>query len=213
MSIVKLIFLAVIAIIVLQFFNNSDEEFDGAIMLPIDTKVVAFGDSITYGYRVPKDKSYPAQLSQLLQTTVINAGRNGETSKEGLRRLPSILEKYKPQILIICEGGNDILRRRSLVRAKENIAKMIQLARSKNIFVVLVGVPTTEVLTLSTAEFYHELADEFNVPLEDTALEEILSDNSLKIDQVHPNEEGYKILSNKIANLVTTTYTAPLESF
>jgi len=213
MSIVILIFIAVIAIIVLQFFNNSDEEFDGAIILPIDTKVVAFGDSITYGYRVPKDKSYPAQLSQLLQITVVNAGRNGETSKEGLRRLPSILEKYKPQILIICEGGNDILRRRSLVRAKENIAKMIQLARSKNIFVVLVGVPTTEVLTLSTAEFYHELADEFNVPLEDTALEEILSDNSLKIDQVHPNEEGYKILSNKIANLVTTTYTAPLESF
>lgn len=213
MSIVKLIFLAVIAIIVLQFFDNSNKEFDGAIMLPMDTKVVAFGDSITYGYRVDKDKNYPAQLSQLLQTEVINAGVNGETSGQGLRRLPSVLEKYKPQILIICEGGNDILRRRSLVKARENIAQMIQLARSKNIFVVLIGVPTVEVLTLSTAQFYQDLAQEFNVPLEDTALEEILSDDSLKIDQVHPNEEGYRILSNKIANLVTTTYTAPLESF
>ena len=213
MSIIKLIFLAVIAIIVLQFLDNSNQEFDGAIMLPMDTKVVAFGDSITYGYRVDKDQSYPSQLSTLLQTEVINAGVNGETSQQGLRRLPSVLEKYKPQILIICEGGNDILRRRSLVRAKENIAKMIQLARDKKIFVVLVGVPTTEVLTLSTAQFYHELADEFNVPLEDTALEDILSDNTLKIDQVHPNEEGYKILSNRLANLVTATYTAPLESF
>ena len=213
MSIIKLIFLAVIAIIVLQFLDNSNQEFDGAIMLPMDTKVVAFGDSITYGYRVDKDQNYPSQLSALLQTEVINAGVNGETSQQGLRRLPSVLEKYKPQILIICEGGNDILRRRSLVRAKENIAKMIQLARDKNIFVVLVGVPTTEVLTLSTAQFYHELADEFNVPLEGTALEDILSDNTLKIDQVHPNEEGYKILSNRLANLVTATYTAPLESF
>ena len=213
MNIGKIIFLAVIAIVVLQFLDNSNEEFDGAVMLPMDTKVVAFGDSITYGYKVDKEQNYPSQLSGLLQTEVINAGVNGETSREGLRRLPSVLEKYKPQILIICEGGNDILRRRSLVRTKENIAQMIQIAREKKIFVVLVGVPTVEVLTLTTAEFYHELADEFNIPLEDSALEEVLADNSLKIDQVHPNAEGYRILSNRLANLVTTTYTPPLESF
>ena len=212
MSIIKLIFLVVLSIVVLNFFNNSSDKFDGAIMLPMDTKVLAFGDSITYGYRVSKDKDYPSQLSKLLHANVINAGKNGELTREGLRRLPALLEKHKPQILIICHGGNDIIRRRSLIKAKENIKKMIELARKKNIHVVLVGVPKEEVLTLSTAQIYYELANELGVPLEDEALKNILSDNYLKIDKIHPNEEGYKILANRLANLITTTY-LPSETF
>jgi lysophospholipase L1-like esterase len=212
MSIVKLIFLAIIAIVVLNFFNNSDDEFDGAIMLPYNTKVLAFGDSITYGYNVNKEDNYPSQLSKLLNTPVINAGVNGEVTSEGLRRLPSVLEKYKPQILIICHGGNDILRRKSLIKAKENIKQMVELARKKNIHVVLVGVPREELLTLTTAQIYKELSDELGVPLESDALTEILSDNYLKIDQVHPNKEGYKILANRLANLITSTY-LPSETF
>ena len=212
MSIIKLIFLAVIAIVILNLFDNSNEEFDGAIMLPIDTKVLAFGDSITYGYNVDKEKSYPSQLSQLLQTDVINAGKNGELTREGLKRLPSILEKHKPQILIICHGGNDIIKRKSLLMAKENIKKMIELARSKGIHVVIVGVPTLEVISLSTAQIYYEIASELNVPFDDNSLEDILGDNYLKIDQIHPNEEGYRILANSLANLITTTY-LPSETF
>jgi len=206
MSIIKLIFLTIIAIVILNFFDNSNEEFDGAIMLPIDTKIVAFGDSITYGYNVDKEQNYPSQLSNLLQTDVINAGVNGEMTIEGLKRLPSVLEKYKPQILIICHGGNDIIRRKSLIKAKKNIKSMIRLARQKNIFVVLVGVPTVEVLSLSTAQIYFEIAEEMDVPLDDSSLKKILGDDYLKIDQVHPNAEGYKILANSLANLITTNY-------
>ncbi len=212
MDLIKLVFLAIITIVVLNFFDNSSEEFDGAIMLPMDTKVLAFGDSITYGYNVDKDKSYPSQLAMLLQTDVINAGINGEMTSAGLRRLPDLLEKYKPQILIICHGGNDIIRRKSLIKAKNNIKKMIELARKKNIHVVLVGIPMIEVLSLSTAQIYTEISTELNVPIDDTSLENILGDNYLKIDQVHPNAEGYKILANSLANLITTTY-LPSESF
>ncbi len=181
-------------------------------MLPMGTKVLAFGDSITYGYRVKKEHNYPSQLSKLLFAEVINAGVNGELTRQGLKRLPGLLEKHKPQILIICHGGNDIIRRKSLIDAKENIRKMIELARKKNIHVVLVGVPKEEVLRLSTAQIYHELANELSVPLEDEALQDILSDNYLKIDQIHPSEEGYKILAHKLANLITTTY-SPSETF
>lgn len=206
MSIIKIFFLAVIAIIFFQFINNSNDEFDGAIMLRPGTKVLAFGDSITYGYQVDPDKNYPAQLSKLLQTEVINAGISGEETKAGLRRLPGLLDQYKPQILIICHGGNDILRRRNLESAKENIAQMIKLAKERKIHVVLVGVPMIEILRFSTARFYYELATEFDVPLEDTALENILSNDDLKLDAIHPNAQGYTILSNKIAQIVTNTY-------
>ena len=212
MGIIKLVFLAIIAIVVLNFFDNSSEEFDGAIMLPIDTKILAFGDSITYGYNVETQQNYPSQLSRLLLADVINAGVNGEVTREGLRRLPGLLEKHKPQILVITHGGNDIIRRKSLIKAKENIKKMIELAREKNIHVVLVGVPMLEVITLSTAQIYYEIADEMSVPLEASALETILGDNYLKIDQIHPNAEGYKLLANSIANLITNTY-LPSEAF
>ena len=181
-------------------------------MLPLDTKVLAFGDSITYGYNVETKKNYPSQLAKPLQTNVINAGINGETTSEGLRRLPGLLEKYKPQILIICHGGNDIIRHKSLKKVKENIKKMIELARKKNIHVVLVGVPKMEVLSKSTAQLYFDIANELNVPLEDSALETILNDEYLKMDEIHPNERGYKILANSLANLITSTY-LPSETF
>jgi lysophospholipase L1-like esterase len=206
MSIIKLAFLALIAIIVFNFFGNKDENYDGAIALPLDTKILSFGDSITYGYGVARDKSYPAQLEALLNTKVINAGVSGEETSAGLRRLPSLLEKYKPQILILCEGGNDILRRKNMLKAKENLAKMIKIAQDKKIYVVLIGVPSLAILTLETDQIYYELADEFNVPLEDNALKEILGNDTLKRDNVHPNEKGYSILSNKIATIVTDNY-------
>ncbi len=212
MSIIKLIFLGIIAIVIFNFFDNSNKEFDGVIMLPMDTKIVAFGDSITYGYGVSDEQNYPSQLSRLLQETVINAGVNGETTSEGLRRLPSVLEEHQPKILIIIHGGNDILRRQSLDRAKENIIQMIKLARKQNIHVVLVGVPRVEILALKTDKIYHEIARELNVPLDDSSLERILGDSSLKIDHIHPNAEGYTILANSLAELITSSY-FPFESF
>lgn len=212
MSIIKLIFLGIIAIVIFNFFDNSNKEFDGVIMLPMDTKIVAFGDSITYGYGVSDEQNYPSQLSRLLQETVINAGVNGETTSEGLRRLPSVLEEHQPKILIIIHGGNDILRRQSLDRAKENIIQMIKLARKQNIHVVLVGVPRVEILALKTDKIYHEIARELNVPLDDSSLEQILGDSSLKIDHIHPNAEGYTILANSLAELITSSY-FPFESF
>ena len=206
MNIFKFILLAIVSIIIFQFLGNNDNEYDGAITLPLNTKILAFGDSITYGYRVDKAHNYPSQLSVLLNAEVINAGISGEETRAGLQRLPALLEKYKPQILLLCEGGNDILRRRSMITTKENLAAMIRIAKAKKIHVILIGVPSIEIVRFRTDTIYYELASEFNIPLEDSALKDILSDDTLKIDNVHPNEAGYKILSNKIANLLTDTY-------
>jgi len=206
MSITKLLLLAVVAVFVFNYFDTSDETYDGNLALPINTKILAFGDSITYGYRVDSEKNYPSILSDLLQSEVINAGLNGETTKEGLKRLPELLKKYKPQILIICEGGNDLLRGKKFSNIKANLAKMIELAQKEKIFVVLIGVPYLEYLRYKTVDFYYELAQEYNTPLEDKALEKIENDSTLKIDEIHPNAKGYKILSNALANIITQNY-------
>jgi lysophospholipase L1-like esterase len=142
----------------------------------------------------------------MLQTTVLNEGVNGELSAQGLQRLALVLEKHQPNILILCHGGNDILRKNNLSQTKENIIKMVQLAQKQQIHVILIGVPKFEIISLQTAPLYYEIASELNVALEDESLEKILENPDLKIDNVHPNKKAYEILSKKLMQLIAQTY-------
>lgn len=72
--------------------------------------ILAFGDSLTVGVGTQKQNSYPSVLARLTGTTVINAGVSGETTAEGLVRLSRLLDEHRPGLLILLEGGNDILR-------------------------------------------------------------------------------------------------------
>src|SRR5687768_12156614 len=97
--------------------------------LSSDAVVLAFGDSLTYGTGTSPDKSYPAALERRIGLKVIAAGIPGEVSAAGLARLPEVLDEIKPKLLILCHGGNDILRKLSLGQAAANIRAMVSLAR------------------------------------------------------------------------------------
>ena len=81
---------------------------------------------------------------------------------------------------------------------------MVRLARSRGAEVVLVGVPKPGLLP-SPAGFYADIAREFRLPYEETALKKILTDNALKSDLVHPNAAGYARLAKAIAALLRKT--------
>lgn len=169
--------------------------------LPSNGVVLAFGDSLTYGTGAAKSASYPVVLSELIGREVVNAGIPGEISAQGLARLPSVLAEVRPDILLLCHGGNDFLRQFDEAETKQNIAEMIRLAQQQNISVVLIGVPKFGFF-LSPADFYKELAREFNIPYESHALSDILSSNSLKSDTVHPNALGYKVFAQSILTVL-----------
>ncbi|MCK5003189.1 MAG: arylesterase [Gammaproteobacteria bacterium] len=166
--------------------------------------ILAFGDSLTYGTGTDKQLAYPAHLQKLLSKTVINAGVPGEVSKTGLNRLGSLLKRHRPELLILCHGGNDMLRHYNLKQTKDNLQKMINLAKASNTQVVLIGVPQFGVY-LSSADFYQKLADSNQIPLENTALSDILADARLKSDQIHPNAEGYALFAKKIHLILQQT--------
>ena len=165
--------------------------------LPADAVILAFGDSLTHGNGAKDNESYPAVLQQLTGRTVINAGISGEESDKGLRRLPDLLDKHQPQLLILCHGGNDMLRKRSMSKRESNLREMISLARNKNIPVVLLGVPKPG-LFLSSYEAYEKIAETSDVVFIEDLVPEVLGDNALKSDAVHPNKGGYRVMAETI---------------
>ena len=163
--------------------------------------ILAFGDSLTFGTGAQPEASYPAVLEKLIGRKVWSAGVPGEVSAAGLVRLPAALDYYRPRLLILCDGGNDFLRRLGDAQAAENLRGMIRLARQRGVDVVLIGVPKPGLLP-SPPDFYAEIAKEFRLPYEANALKTILRDNELKSDLAHPNAKGYAMLAQAVAELL-----------
>jgi acyl-CoA thioesterase-1 len=132
---------------------------------------------------------------------VVNAGVPGEVTEEGLRRLPSVLDAERPTLLVLCHGGNDLLRGAPEERIAENLEKMVDLAAQRGIPVVLVGVPRPGAF-LRTAALYGSVARKKGLPLDDETLRAIESEPSLKSDAIHPNREGYRKLAREVAALL-----------
>lgn len=166
-----------------------------------DAVVLAFGDSITFGTGAAPQQAYPAALGRLISRKVVASGVPGETSEEGLRRLPAVLEEVKPQLLILCHGGNDFLRRMDEGKAAANVRSMIDLARSQGIAVMLISTPKLG-WGVATVKFYEELGKEFAIPVETEVLSGVLSSNKYKSDLVHPNAEGYALIAAAVAKVL-----------
>jgi lysophospholipase L1-like esterase len=166
-----------------------------------DAVILAFGDSLTFGTGAEPAESYPAVLEKMIGRRVVNYGVPGEVTTEGLLRLPEVLERERPALILLCHGGNDQLRHLNLQQAADNIREMIRLARKANAAVVLIAVPAPS-LSLSPPSMYREIAKEMSVPIEEKTLPDILADNSLKSDYIHPNAAGYRRLAESIAVLL-----------
>ena len=169
--------------------------------LGTDAVVLAFGDSITFGTGAGENQSYPAVLEGLIGRKVHSAGVPAEVSAAGLARLPSALDYYKPQLLILCSGGNDFLRKLGRQQAADNLRAMVRTARDKGVAVMLIAVPEPGLMP-SPPDFYRDIAKEFGIPYEDVALAKILRDNELKSDLVHPNAKGYARLAEAVAEVL-----------
>jgi len=165
--------------------------------LSSDAVILAFGDSLTHGNGAKENESYPAVLQTLSGLKVINAGISGEESTPGLKRLSEVLEKHQPELLILCHGGNDLLRKKSASKMESNIRQMIQLAKDKGIPVILLGVPKPG-LFLSSFEVYKKIADTTDVIFLEDLIPEILGNKELKSDTVHPNKDGYRVMAETI---------------
>ena len=163
--------------------------------------VLAFGDSLTDGVGVSGEQSYPAVLSGIIGRKVVSAGEPGEQTAGGLVRLPGVLDAHQPRIMLLCLGGNDMLRKVDDAQIEANLRAMIETAGEKNVAVVLIGVPRPALLG-GTAGFYESIAQDYAIPFDGEILNKILRDNEFKSDPVHPNARGYRMLAVAIADVL-----------
>ena len=169
--------------------------------LPADGIILAFGDSLTFGVGTRPEFSYPSQLAQLIGLQVINAGVSGEVTDDGLIRLKEALETLQPDLIILLEGGNDILRNKPFDGIKSNLSKMILLAEKDNSPVILIGVPKKNLFS-DTAPFYSELADHHQLIFDGEIISSLIRTPSMKSDSVHFNQQGYRKLAENIYQLI-----------
>lgn len=166
-----------------------------------DAVVLAFGDSLTHGTGAAATESYPAQLERLIGRRVVRAGVPGEVSAAALARLPGVLEAHAPKLLILCIGGNDFLRNLSKSAAARNVREMVRLTRERGVDVVLIGTPEKGI-TLTPPGFYAEIAEHFAIPYEGKVIGQVLRDTALKSDPIHPNARGYRLIAERVAELL-----------
>lgn len=163
--------------------------------------VVAFGDSLTYGTGASADTAYPAVLASLTGRTVINAGVPGETTADGLRRLPGVLAEHRPRLVLLCLGGNDMLRQQPAAATESNLRLLVQTIRASGAEVLLIAVPEPKLFG-GAPDFYARVADALALPLEDEAFNAVLKDNRLKADPIHANAAGYRVVAERLAEFL-----------
>lgn len=170
--------------------------------LAADAVVLAFGDSLTYGSGANSSESYPAVLSRLINRTVVNAGVSGEGSADGLKRLPELLAEHRPRLVILCHGGNDLLRKQDETLLAANLAEMVQRVKAQGAQLVLIGVPKLG-FGLEVPALYAQLARTQKLPYEGKIVAKIEDDRGLKSDFIHPNAAGYRLLAQRLQALLT----------
>lgn len=169
-----------------------------------DATILAFGDSLTYGTGAEQQASYPTILAQITGRNVVNAGKPGQTSEQGWARYTTSLEKTRPDLVILCMGGNDFLQKLPEAKTRANLSAMIEETQARHIPIILVAVPPPRIM-LSAHPMYRELAAQYNIPLEDDIIADVLSEKNLKADLAHPNAAGYRLIAEAIADLLKKT--------
>jgi len=183
---------------------------------PTDTRpvVAAFGDSISAGFGVDPGQSYPDDLQRLIDAAgykyhVVNLGVSGDTTSDGVERLPSVLA-LKPAIVILEFGGNDGLRGQPVAAAKQNLARMIEALQGARAIVVLAGMTLPRNYGSDYiqpfGQMYVDLAKQFSIPRIPFILEGVGGVASLtQPDGIHPTAEGARIVAQN-----TMKYLRPL---
>lgn len=160
------------------------------------------GDSLSSGYGLAGAPSWVQMLEDHIEReayeyAVINASIAGDTSSGGLSRLPGLLSRHHPDIVIIELGGNDGLRGQPITLLRDNLAAMIEEVQAAGARPLLTGIQIPPnygpAYTSQFAAVYGELAARYDIPLVEFLMKGVALDPArMQADRMHPNQYGQR---------------------
>lgn len=175
-------------------------------------KIVTLGDSLSAGYKLPKEAAFTSQLEAALKAkgydvSVPNTGVSGETTTGGLARLDWLLAD-KPDLVIVELGANDGLRGIDPNVTRQNLDKILAKLKERGIPAVLAGMLAPRNMGSDYAKvfdaLYPELAKKYDVAFYPFFLEGVAMDPKLNLDDgMHPTAEGVAVIVKGILPVVT----------
>lgn len=166
--------------------------------------IVVVGDSLSAAYGLKREQGWVALLDDKLEDegyphTLLNASISGETTAGGLRRLPDLLDKHAPEIVIIELGGNDGLRALSIETMRANLQKMVELSQAAQAHVLLLGMRIPSNYGPAYTESFHavfgEVAAERGTALVDFFLDPVaLKPQYFQSDRIHPKASAQPLM-------------------
>ncbi len=175
---------------------------------PAKPVIVVLGDSISAEYGLPRDTGWVALMRQRLAEeridySVANASISGDTTSGGRARLPALMQRLKPNIVIVELGANDALRGVPLSTTEDNLRTIIEQAQQGHAKVLLIGmyVPPNygPDYTQKFHGLYGQLSKEFHVPLVPFLLAGIADKPDMfQADQIHPTQQAQPVLLDNV---------------
>ena len=174
--------------------------------------LLVLGDSLSAGYQMPAEQSWPALLNEKWQQQggehkLINASISGETTLGGLARLPALLEEHKPDWVLIELGGNDGLRGFAPAITRANLTKMVALAKASQTKTVLTQIQLPRNYGArylqQFEQIFPELAQANGLPLMPFFLDDIVLRPELMMnDGIHPTAAAQPQIRDRVANFI-----------
>ena len=171
-------------------------------------EILLFGDSLMSGYGLKENQALSIILENDLKEVgynikVINGSVSGDTSEDGLDRI----EEYTPDsdidLIVLGLGANDMLRRINPDQTENNLRKIIEIIKTKNIKIILAGMKASPTNGLAYKkkfdDIFPKLAEEYDLNLIPFLLKKVaLNPKFNQSDGIHPNYEGAKLISEII---------------
>lgn len=160
------------------------------------TDIIALGDSLVAGVGSKKGNDFVSLLSKKINQPIVNLGRSGDTTADGVSRLKE-LDAYKPKVVIVLLGGNDYLKKVPITETRKNLSAIIENVHARGGVVLLLGV-RGGILRDSFEEEFEDLSKKYNTAYVPNVLDGLLGNTKFMSDSIHPNDIGYKMISEKV---------------
>lgn len=167
---------------------------------PKNQTVVAFGDSLVEGVGASTGNDFVSVTGRLLGVAIINKGKSGDTTADGLVRTDEVLSE-NPGIVIVLLGGNDVLRRVPKKETFANLGTIIERFQASGAVVVLLGV-RGGILGDGYASDFETLAKKYHTVYVSNILEGLITNSQYMYDGIHPNDQGYVIVADRVEKIL-----------